>query len=114
VAAGMNKSEKIDFSRTVQKADGNNTRMVKADLPAGARNLKQGDGKDLTVLGSGSIVAQFAEEGLRDEYQVLLNPIAISKRKTMFEGITYRLALKLVRTRRFINRNVLLTNVPAA
>ena len=67
VAAGMNKSEKIVFSRTAQKADWNNTRLVKADLPAEVRKLKQGAGKDLTVLGCGSIVAQLAEEGLIDE-----------------------------------------------
>jgi dihydrofolate reductase len=113
VAAGMNKSEKIVFSRTLQKADWNNTRLVKDDMLAEVRKLKQGTGKDLTVLGSGSIVAQLAEEGLIDEYQVLLNPVVIGKGKTMFEGLKRRLALKLVRTRTFGNGNVLLTYVPA-
>jgi len=87
VAAGMNKSEKIVFSRTLHKADWNNTRLVKDDMLAEVRRLKQGTGKGLTVLGSGSIVAQLAEEGLIDEYQVLLNPIVIGKGKTMFEGL---------------------------
>jgi dihydrofolate reductase len=40
---------------------------VKADLLAEVRRLKHGAGKDLTVLGRGSIVAQLAEEGLIDE-----------------------------------------------
>jgi len=114
VAAGMNKSEKIVFSRTLRKADWNNTRLVKDDLLAEVRRLKQGTGKDLTVLGSGSIVAQLAEEGLIDEYNVLLNPVALGKGKTMFEGLTHKLALKLVRTRTFGNGNVLLTYVPAS
>jgi dihydrofolate reductase len=114
VAAGMNKSEKIVFSRTLQKADWNNTRLVKDDMLVEVRRLKQGDGKDLTVLGSGSIVAQLAEEGLIDEYRVLLNPVVIGKGKTMFEGLKNRLALKLVRTRTFGNGNVLLTYVPAS
>ena len=114
VAAGMNKSEKIVFSRTLQKADWNNTRLVKDDMLAEVRRLKQGSGKDLTVLGSGSIVAQLAQEGLIDEYQVLLNPVVIGKGKTMFEGLKNRLALKLVRTRTFGNGNVLLTYVPAS
>ena len=65
MAAGMNRSEKIVFSRTLQKADWNNTRLVKDDMLAEVRKLKQGSGKDLTVLGSGSIVAQLAEEGYR-------------------------------------------------
>jgi dihydrofolate reductase len=83
-------------------------------MPGEVRRLKQGTGKDLTVLGSGSIVAQLAEEGLIDEYQVLLNPVVIGKGKTMFEGLKNRLALKLVRTRTFGNGNVLLIYVPAS
>ena len=113
VAAGMNKSEKIVFSRTLQKAEWNNTRLVKDDMPGEVRRLKQGTGKDLTVFGSGSIVAQLADEGLIDEYQVLLNPIVLGAGKTMFEGMKNKLALKLVRTRTFGNGNVLLTYVPA-
>jgi dihydrofolate reductase len=114
VAAGMNKAEKIVFSRTLQQADWNNTRLVKDDMLAEVRRLKQGAGKDLTVLGSGSIVAQLAEEGLIDEYQVLLNPVVIGKGKTMFEGLTHKLASKLVRTRIFGNGNVLLTYAPVS
>jgi dihydrofolate reductase len=113
VAAGMNKAEKIVFSRTLQKADWNNTRLVKDDMLTEVRRLKQGSGKNLTVLGSGSIVAQLAKEGLIDEYQVLPNPVVLGKGKTMFEGMKSRLALKLVRTRTFGNGNVFLTYVPA-
>ena len=92
VAAGMNKAEKIVFSRTLQKADWNNTRLVKDDMLAEVRRLKQGAGKDLKVLGSGSIVAQLTAEGFIDEYQILLNPIVIGTGKTMFEGLKNRLA----------------------
>ena len=112
VAAGMNRSEKIVFSRTLAKADWNNTRLVKDDMIGEVRRLKAGTGKDLAVLGSGSIVAQLAQEGLIDEYQVLLNPVAIGKGKTMFEGMTKRLALKLIDVRRFGNGNMLLKYEP--
>ncbi len=112
VASGMNKAEKIVFSRTLEKVGWNNTRLVKTDMAAEVRRLKQGPGKDLTVLGSGSIVAQLAQEGLIDEYNILLNPVAIGKGKTMFEGVRDRLTLKLTKTRVFGNGNVLLTYVP--
>jgi dihydrofolate reductase len=114
VAAGMNKAEKIVFSRTLQKADWNNTRLVNDGMLDEVRRLKQGTGKDLTILGSGSIVAQLAEEGLIDEYQVLLNPVVIGKGKSMFEGVKDRFSLKLTKTRVFGNGNVLLTYVPAS
>jgi dihydrofolate reductase len=113
VAAGMNKSEKIVFSRTLDKADWNNTRLVKDDMIAEVRKLKQGSGKDLTVLGSGSIVSQLAQEGLIDEYTILLNPVVIGQGKTMFEGITDKIALKLISIRTFGNGNILLRYIPA-
>lgn len=72
------------------------------------RKLKQESGKDLTVLGSGSIVSQLAQERLIDEYQILLNPIVIGKGKTMFEGVKDPFSLKLTKTQVFGNGNVLL------
>jgi len=111
VAEGMNRSEKIVFSRTMDKVDWINTRLVKGDMIAEVRKLKQGSGKDLTILGSGSIVSQLAQEGLIDEYNILLNPVAIGKGKTMFEGIKKKLDLKLTATRTFGNGNILLTYI---
>lgn len=112
VAAGMNRSEKVVFSRTLQKAGWNNTRLVKDDMTAEVRRLKQQSGKDLTILGSGSIVSQLAQEGLIDEYHVLLNPVVIGRGKTMFEGLKNRLNLKLAVTRKFGNGNILLKYEP--
>jgi dihydrofolate reductase len=79
---------------------------------AEVRKLRQGSGKDLTVLGSGSIVAQLAQEGLIDEYQVLVNPVVLGKGRTMFEGVKDRITLQLTGSRVFANGNVLLTYEP--
>jgi dihydrofolate reductase len=114
VAKGMNGSTKIVFSRTLDKADWANTRLVKDDMVGEVRRLKQQNGKDLTVLGSGAVVAQLAQAGLIDEYQIILNPVVLGKGKTMFEGITNRLTLKLIKTRSFSNGNVLLHYEPTA
>jgi dihydrofolate reductase len=113
VATGMNSATKIVFSRTLNKVDWNNTRLVKNDMLSEIRKLKQESGKDLTVLGSGSIVSQLAQERLIDEYQILLNPVVIGKGKTMFEGVKDRFSLKLTKTRVFGNGNVLLSYAPA-
>ena len=112
VASGMNKAEKVVFSRTLEKVDWNNTRLVKGDLLAEVRKLKRHPGKDLTVLGSGSIVSQLAQEGLIDEYQILLNPVVIGKGKTMFEGVKKKINLRLTKTRIFKNGNILLCYEP--
>jgi dihydrofolate reductase len=108
VAKGMHSSPKIVFSRTLRKAEWSNTRLVKDDMAGEVRKLKMRPGKGLTVLGSGSIVSQLAQEALIDEYQVLLNHVAIGKGKTMFEGLREKLSLRLIDTRSFGNGNVLL------
>lgn len=112
VTQGMNKSPKIVFSRTLNKAEWANTRLVKNDMLGVVRKLKERPGKDLAILGSGSIVAQLSQAGLIDEYQILLVPVVLGKGKTMFEGIQNRLALKLRETRTFSNGNVLLVYEP--
>jgi dihydrofolate reductase len=114
VAQGMNSSAKIVFSRTLNKADWVNTRLVKDDMLGEVRKLKQQSAKDLTILGSGSIVAQLAQAGLIDEYQVLLNPIVLGKGRTMFEGVKNKFILKLTKTRTFGNGNILLCYEPIA
>jgi dihydrofolate reductase len=114
IAQGMNSASKIVFSRTLKKADWANTRLVKDNLPAEVRKLKKQSGKGLTVLGSGSIVAQLAQAGMIDEYQLLLNPVILGKGRTMFEGVEGKPTLKLTSTRTFGNGNVLLCYEPTA
>ena len=112
VARGMNNSPKIVFSRTLKKVDWAHTRLVKDDMVGELRKLKRASRTDLTILGSGSIVAQLAQARLIDEYQVLLNPVVLGTGRTMFEGIRDKLALKLTQTRTFANGNVLLCYEP--
>ncbi|OJT18514.1 hypothetical protein BO221_41405 [Archangium sp. Cb G35] len=113
VAERMNKMSKVVFSRTLDKASWSNTTLVKGDLVAEVRKMKQAPGQDMTLMGSGSIVAQLAQAGLIDEYQLVVNPIVLGKGRTMFEGIQEKLNLKPTQTRLFGNGNVLLCYVPA-
>jgi dihydrofolate reductase len=113
VAAGMNRNEKIVFSRTLESSDWSNTRIVHGDLVEEVRKLKSAAGKGITILGSGSLVAQLAASGLIDEYSLVVNPVVIGKGRTMFDGAPRPLAMKLVGSRGFRNGNVLLRYVPA-
>lgn len=113
IAAGMNKATKIVFSRTLDKVDWDNTTLIKTDLIAAIRKMKRQSGKDMTVLGSGTIVSQLTQARLIDEYQILVIPVVIGKGRTMFEGVTDKLVLKLKDKRVFGNGNVLLRYEPA-
>jgi len=114
VAERMNKVPKIVFSQTLEKSSWNNTTLVAADPAAEMRKMKAEPGDDMAILGSGSIVAQLAETGLIDEYQIVVNPVVLGEGRTMFEGIKQKLALKLVKSRTFGNGNVLLCYEPVA
>lgn len=112
VAKGMNDAEKIVFSRTLKKAEWNNTRILTGNIGEEVRKLKTTSGKDLTILGSGSIAAQLAELGLIDEYQIMIDPVVLGQGTTMFKGIKQKLDLKLTGTRTFKSGVVLLSYQP--
>jgi dihydrofolate reductase len=114
VAEGINNLPKVVFSRTLAEATWQNTRLVKADMVAEVRKMKQEPGPDMVILGSGSLVAQLGQEGLIDEFQVLVNPVVLGGGRSMFDGLEKRLCLKLSNTRAFKNGNVLLSYERAA
>jgi dihydrofolate reductase len=109
VAKRMNELQKIVFSRTMEKAAWQNTRLVRGDLATEMKGLKGQAGADLVILGSASIVAQLTELRLIDEYQIAMCPIVLGGGKSMFEGIKEQLALKSSGSRSFQNGNVFVT-----
>jgi dihydrofolate reductase len=114
VAKGMNSMAKVVFSKTLNEATWNNTRLLKGDLVAEVRKLKEEDGPGMAIMGSGSIVAQLAQENLIDEYQMMIDPVALGAGRSMFDGIREMLTLKLAKSRTFNNGKVFLCYEPVA
>jgi dihydrofolate reductase len=114
VAERMNNLPKVVFSRTLDKALWNNTKLAKGDMIGEIRKMKKEAGADMAILGSGSIVSQLAPHGLIDEYQIVVIPVVLGKGRTMFDGIKEKVSLSLTRTRTFGNGNVLLCYEPVA
>jgi dihydrofolate reductase len=112
VAERMNALPKVVISRTMQKPTWNNTKLIKGDIAAELRRMKQESASDLVIMGSGCIVSQLAPEGVIDEYQVVVIPVALGKGRTMFEGAKERISLKLINSRTFDNGNVFLCYKP--
>jgi dihydrofolate reductase len=112
VAASMNAMPKVVFSRTMASADWNNTTLVKDDLVGTVRRMKNEAGPDMAILGSGSIVTQLADAGLIDDFQLVVNPVALGAGKSLFSGLTRRLDLVLTNSRVFANGSVVLWYAP--
>jgi dihydrofolate reductase len=77
VAERMNHLPKVVFSNSLDKASWNNTRLVRGDIATEIRKMKKEPGKDMTILGSGSIVTQLAHTDLIDRYQIMVIPVVL-------------------------------------
>jgi dihydrofolate reductase len=105
----MNNLPKIVFSRTLDRVEWQNTRLVKDNIVEEIKNMKNQPGKDMAILGSGSIVSYFAQHGLIDEISLMVNPVILRGGRSIFNGIKDRLRLKLLESRTFeVPGNVLL------
>jgi dihydrofolate reductase len=108
VAKGMNNAPKYVFSRTLHSADWANTTLLAGDPAAEIERIKKTPGPDLTVLGSGSIVAQLAQAGLIDEVQLLVCPVVLGSGKSQFTGVSGKPWWTLSRSKTFQNGRVFL------
>jgi dihydrofolate reductase len=112
VAERMNAMPKFVVSKTLHQATWNNTTLLKGDAADNIRKLKKESSRGMCILGSGTLVADLAEEGLIDEFQVVLNPIVLGKGRTMFEGVRANIGLKVTKERKFSNGCVYLCYEP--
>jgi dihydrofolate reductase len=108
VAKGMNDNPKIVFSKTLDKAEWQNSKLVKGNLTDEVKKLKEGSGSDILIFGSGAIVSQLTDAGLIDEYQIVIHPLVLGSGRTMFDGVKEKVKLKRIKERGFKNGNILL------
>ncbi len=112
VANIMNTIPKIVYSETLKEVKDSpvwrNVNIFRKIKPEEIVKIKKQKGKDIAVLGSGTIVQQFTNLGLIDEYKLIVNPIILGTGKPLFKDINEKLKLKLVNTKIFKNGNVLL------
>jgi dihydrofolate reductase len=100
-ARQLNAMRKIVFSKTLEKAEWNNSRVLKEVVPEDITLLKQEPGRDMLIYGSASIVRTLTNLGLIDEYQLLVHPVMLGSGKPLFDDIKQRVKLKLVQTKTF-------------
>jgi dihydrofolate reductase len=112
VAGKMNSLPKIVFSRTLDKVEWNNSRLVKDNIAEQVTKLKQQPGKDLAIFGSSDLAVSLMQEGLIDEFRIMVNPVVLGNGKPLFKGLNHKVELRLTRTRSFRSGNVLLYYEP--
>jgi dihydrofolate reductase len=109
----MNGLPKFVVSRTLDRADWAETRVLRGDLAEEVTALKQQPGRGIAVFGSPALVVSLLEAGLIDELRVMVSPVLLGAGKSLFRTADERIALKLLGARCFASGNVLLTYEPA-
>ena len=112
VADFMNSISKIVFSGTLQKADWNNTRLVKGSAVEEVAELKRQPGKDLYIFGSANLTSTFIQHGLVDEFRVCLNPLILGGGNPLFKPNSIRIKLKLLESKQLKSGCVILRYQP--
>jgi dihydrofolate reductase len=112
VAEGMNRAEKIVFSTSPFAPQWENTQAISGDIVEKIREMKESPGKDMTTLGSGSIISLFADHGLIDEYQFMIDPVGLPDGTPLFKDTKQKLDLRLTGSRVFNSGVVMLTYQP--
>ena len=112
IANQMNSKHKIVFSKTMTKAEWNNTRLIKGNIKEEIEELKKLAGQDLIIMGSANLASTFRQLDLIDEYRIMVNPIVLGQGTPLFMQSTERFNLKLIKTKTFNSGNVLLYYEP--
>jgi dihydrofolate reductase len=113
VAAKMNTLPKLVVSRTLDKADWANTRILRDDVAAELTRLKRQPGKDIAIFGSSGLVVSLLAMGLVDELRIMVHPVVLGAGRSLFRTAPERMHLHLVEARPFRSGSVLLTYRPA-
>jgi dihydrofolate reductase len=111
----MNGYPKHVASTTLQgPLEWNNSTLIGANVAEGVSNLKQQDGKDILVFGSGELVNTLMGHDLVDELRLMIFPVVLASGKRLFEdGSGTTKALRLADTKTFASGVVALTYDPA-
>jgi dihydrofolate reductase len=98
VAPLMNRVPKIACSRTLEKAEWNNTTIVRDAISEFSRIKKEGDGP-MYVFGSANLSESLMNAGLLDEVRLCLAPVILGTGRRLFTESTTKHHLKLLESR---------------
>jgi dihydrofolate reductase len=86
--------------------------LLQGDVPKAVAELKEGEGGNIVVLGSGGLVQTLYENDLVDEYSLMINPIVLGSGKRLFRELPKR-PLKLADSVTTSTGVVMATYVPS-
>ena len=95
IADKFNKTKKYVVSTTLNKAEWSHSILIKNNAAEEIQKLKQQDGPELQVYGSGNLLQTLIKNSLVNRFQVCIFPVLVGKGKKLFEEGLNASAFKL-------------------
>jgi dihydrofolate reductase len=89
-----------------------NASLLRGDLTEALSRLKQEEGQDILVAGSGQLVHTLHARNLIDEYRLMVFPVVLGSGKRLYPEGGEKKTLKLVESKPFASGVVVLTYQP--
>ncbi|MEQ4303536.1 dihydrofolate reductase family protein [Plantactinospora sp. B6F1] len=97
-AEPLNRATKYVASRGRPALGWEKSVLIEGDVAEGVAALKQQDGPELQVHGSGNLIQTLLRHGLIDEFRLLVFPVVLGSGKRLFADGTVPAGLKLVQS----------------
>ncbi len=96
----MNNLPKYVVSTSMEKAEWQNSHIIKKDVVKEISKLKEQDGENILLAGSAILVQTLIKNDLVDEYHLLVYPVVLGSGKRLFQDGS-NATLKLVDSKAF-------------
>lgn len=94
-------THKVVFTKTLDKSEWPNTVLAKGNVVEEIKKLKQEEGNDIIAYGGANFVSSLIREGLIDEFHLFINPSAIGGGMSIFNELSGKKDLSLVKSTSF-------------
>ena len=98
IALGINKAKKYIASKTLTTLDWTNSERIEGNVEQAVKALKEQDGPEIQVHGSGNLIQTLLKHDLVDEFWLKTFPIALGIGKRLFAEGTIPVGLTLLKT----------------
>ena len=96
VAKPFNSTRKYVVSHEPKELSWNNSTLITGDVVAEIKKLKELDGPDLWVWGSGNMIQTLLKNNLIDQMHIFIHPVTIGSGKKLFAEGTMPATFKLI------------------
>lgn len=97
----MNNQTKYVVSTTLGKAEWKNSTLIKGNAVEELTKLKQQPGKNITIVGSGTLAQSLLEADLIDEFELMLCPVVLGVGKRLFKEGTSTKTMTVLEVKSF-------------